>query len=1229
MRHSLFFLLAMPAAAATTIVSINSTPTQAIVGIYTDSPGACTYRVSENSNFIPLLHDVDPNLFAGSDSDARPGSFIHGSDHLFVLGRRDSEKASDGRRYSRALQAGTQHYLGISCGGDAEVRKTFTTENPPLGRTAPEPPPFDPDAFGNYGWPTIDFTDASKTYIDPMTGILLKRVTSSNWRARTLQQQQFAAAIDRSGGNWQNIAALLTWPATNTLGSYSATAGGVLFLATDLTNIPTQEGTNSFTPGIVIDDAMLRLYGNGTGTTASDRTVLACISIDSGQTCATPELPVLLPSSTGMAPTIPAGYPGASWSSWGAAATPITGRDFGTATFNVSTNGTNVTVPDSGNPANYFNRNWSPGVLVRIGRTTYTISAVVNSTTLILNSSAGVQNNVSFKSLAAGFRVRKQTSTGTVSFAAGFDYAYGDEFQTPFLGSYNMCSRNTITVESRTAYLCTVPKASTYSALFVFFPDTGESRELSIFEAGQGQHFPPTDPFDSLNAKIQATWDSNIATRFYTYAFYVSKERGLIRLNYTGDFTSYNPGYYVGGAWPDDHLTYDPVGLPSQGMGIKRQVAALSKNYHPEFWNDFIMQGILDGNKAYWGAANTAYSESPGFSVAQDLDTGVVTAVADSWSQWPARWNQLHSPQPLAGKMMLVVNYPRQNDPGAILGGKFVITPFQLLQNGSWATDTTLSASYAENCSPSIAAQWQALGATGPDCITIRAQEPCSSFPFAGEAALFPCPWDAAKSTLSPTALGDEFWDEQSGEAFRIVNKTLVSGTLYQFELQRRVGCNRQPGGPAQYTHANGWQASMMPVFSCTNGVLWFDGTGNYNSADSYMLSANHSEIGAGPTPGHYTTVAGSPDGVHYGIRYDKSFSAMLNSAPDYFLDSSGRFAGVNYANTSIEQYPSFRQMNAPPGERRWFVDFNHASPSYGSGFEFKAGIGTVTYSLVPGTASVYKFTRIASNQTNVKIVPLIGWAGRYLLRDTSGPSSTVSDMTPWAMCYVYSAGECYAGSNAGEAYTVVPQADLSGSCISGWYTQTAPCVMAPHPLGFFVNQIDASRPQPGDVFWRHLTMAFSGPGRQYEFGNMTLTPDGKWGLVQGYWLDGVRNEILAVKIPPFPQYDDRNRADFVKLTVSVPPGPGGSARIRFGYAENGPESSFFCTTRREACVTDQAATPFAFLQSDALSPLNCTNGCSIDIPGISGRIVYYRVERLDPSGNLIASGMVETAVIP
>src|SRR4029077_12486579 len=113
-----------------------------------------------------------------------------------------------------ALQANTVHWVGVTCGADPEVVQSFQTENPPLGRSAPEAPPFNAAGFGNYGWATIDWTDPSKTYIDPMTGLLLKRVTSSNWNARNWQNTVFAAAFDLNTA-WTNPANITRWPGSS------------------------------------------------------------------------------------------------------------------------------------------------------------------------------------------------------------------------------------------------------------------------------------------------------------------------------------------------------------------------------------------------------------------------------------------------------------------------------------------------------------------------------------------------------------------------------------------------------------------------------------------------------------------------------------------------------------------------------------------------------------------------------------------------------------------------------------------------------------------------------------------------------------------------------------------------------------------------------------------------------------------------------------------------------
>ena len=155
------------------IANRDVTATQAVIHVHTDQPGFCTYRLSEGSNFREQVNDVNSNLFAGANSDARPGSIINGADsstfspssnaavHTFVAGTRTSAKAADGKFYSRALQANTFHWVGITCGSDAKVSATFQTLNPPLGNDAPEQMPFDERAFGNVAVPSIDWTDRS------------------------------------------------------------------------------------------------------------------------------------------------------------------------------------------------------------------------------------------------------------------------------------------------------------------------------------------------------------------------------------------------------------------------------------------------------------------------------------------------------------------------------------------------------------------------------------------------------------------------------------------------------------------------------------------------------------------------------------------------------------------------------------------------------------------------------------------------------------------------------------------------------------------------------------------------------------------------------------------------------------------------------------------------------------------------------------------------------------
>ena len=97
------------------------TSTQAILAYRAPDTNPCSVEVSESPSYRPLAHDVDPALFAGSDQDNRDGT-TNGLQRVYVAGKRRAEKGTDGRWYSRALQAFTTHYFRITCGASQADR---------------------------------------------------------------------------------------------------------------------------------------------------------------------------------------------------------------------------------------------------------------------------------------------------------------------------------------------------------------------------------------------------------------------------------------------------------------------------------------------------------------------------------------------------------------------------------------------------------------------------------------------------------------------------------------------------------------------------------------------------------------------------------------------------------------------------------------------------------------------------------------------------------------------------------------------------------------------------------------------------------------------------------------------------------------------------------------------------------------------------------------------------
>ena len=165
------------------------TSTQAILAYTAPDTNPCSVEVSQSQSYLPLVHDVDPALFAGSNLDNRPEATGSGIQRVFVAGKRRADKGTTGKWYSRALQAFTTHYFRITCGA-SQATGTFLTANIALGNTYNETLPADPavgsrpyfSSTGSYAWPEFlnwnnqDPAARPETVIDPQTGMLLKRL---------------------------------------------------------------------------------------------------------------------------------------------------------------------------------------------------------------------------------------------------------------------------------------------------------------------------------------------------------------------------------------------------------------------------------------------------------------------------------------------------------------------------------------------------------------------------------------------------------------------------------------------------------------------------------------------------------------------------------------------------------------------------------------------------------------------------------------------------------------------------------------------------------------------------------------------------------------------------------------------------------------------------------------------------------------------------------------------
>jgi len=152
---------------------------------------------------------------------------------------------------------------------------------------------------------------------------------------------------------------------------------------------------------------------------------------------------------------------------------------------------------------------------------------------------------------------------------------------------------------------------------------------------------------------------------------------------------------------------------------------------------------------------------------------------------------------------------------------------------------------------------------------------------------------------------------------------------------------------------------------------------------------------------------------------------------------------------------------------------------------------------------------------------------------------------------------------------------------------------------------------------------------------NNAMLPDNSWMLYRAEFLNYDREELWMIQMPPYPPLDSVNRGNFVPIAVSFTPPTGtNNTVIDFGYQEYAQSGVPYCTTRLDLCEATAAAIPIGYqpfkFASEAPTGITCGSPpCTIAIPAISQRELYYRFRYQNAGGATIQVGSWQILSVP
>ncbi len=792
--------------------------------------------------------------------------------------------------------------------------------------------------------------------------------------------------------------------------------------------------------------------------------------------------------------------------------------------------------------------------------------------------------------------------------------------------------------------------------------------------------------FDNVDGTSAYTIDVNNRVWKLTYNESFTGCVGYVAFHPYPTYGDYNPNTAIA----DDCFEWTNLTPSNSGHDIRSQMVSAYQtglNYlgetvgpaHSGFDLGWMSSPVVAGfDGGYFSAGVGNVQNHIGIMASFDTAGGVLRSIRNSWSEGDCRWCGLHdAPVLTMGTWRFAVIDPQQ-DTGAsniVFPDSFKMNVSQVNRAGSGSSavwdcsgcsggpeqSISIGTSEAYNCPTNLLAPYTAFSGTA-NCIQLKVSSPpCQQNPNASymfpdgntEKQEFPCTTpgfgtaNANWSKLQDMQPGDWLLTNagSQNENLVLLSVTYNSATNINLWLLRWAAHNYLaplfPGKDdlAGSSHASPWLLYMAPTYA-TNAVgLDASNPNNTWTKSNPLRFSSHGSAAPGAISGTYSYQQAWFGGSYIGS-VDTSVPNLLWSAMQPSASSWPMFAGSNNgaSNALTQSYNSGTyapDVATPP----FFVDYRHFNPSEGGGIESNGGapLGSMSLTLVSGTNQTYRVAAdcCAAGPSDYKRLGLVGFAGRYLVHDVSSPATgNAGDLPSWSLCRAFQSNECIEGSLPGSLYMSLPKADLASTCASSQFTQAIPCLYQPAPWSGQSIQFRIDRTDFSGVTTRKFGYVHGHPGTTYEYSNCRPTADAQFMFCPGYWLDGVRTEWLAYRIPAAFPVDSVNRTTFVPVTVTYRGASFASnIRARFGYRENGGDL-LQCTAYAQDCSTEiPSATPtdpYSFT-NQSVTRQSCANGsaCVVTIPSLPNRMLYFVIDRLDASGNVLTTSPMQAVAVP